>query len=294
MKYYHTQTDPIDNEKYSSLLIETEVDLNLFISYDSIIRSKQAVNFWMSFKTQSFYSSMNGYLQHEKESKNIAMLCLMALHVDLHGVSSVAEYCAKADSLLDNKYNSMRNIIYSGKCVRVNHIGGYSAYNEAIHKMDEEQSIDISSDGEKVKNFILVGDIKLSIPNNKKCIVLENADYKPERFITEIKDILNYKDNKDIVCITNLKLKTILWSKNDYIKYFTEAFINGMNTLAFQSTFQDMRQFTQMKDLLIHLVDKLNIKDFTVYFKPHCTSKIKLELENIIKETKNIKIVLLK
>lgn len=285
MKYFNTIAD---NKKYSQLLIENEKDLILFISYDSEIRSKQSIDFWIGFKTQTFRTSMGDYYCHERDCRNTSIQQFMALYVEMKGVESVIDYCSASDKILGSKYSTMQNILNRGEYVRVNNLGGYSPYNDGMFVIDEMKDI---VEDEQVKNFILSGEINLPMVIDKKCLVLENADRPPSNFISKIKDIIKYDDN-DIQTFTTFKLKTILWDKKEYIEFFKKGFLNGLDTIAFQSTLQDIQQFNKLKELLEFLVLEMKVP-LSVYIQAYCTPTIKKELETIRNESKTIKIILL-
>ncbi len=285
MKYFVSKTS---EGTFPQLLIETIKDLNTFIIFDSLIRSKQAISFWMGFKTQNYRKNLGDYYCHEKECRNTAIQAVLATKFDLEiyikeKTVSLIEYCNGADNILADKYQGMLGMIQNGDIVRTNHYGGYSPYDKDM--FDVVKIFDVTDD-EQVKNFIINGELNIPMTINSKAIVIENSDWEPESVITTFKKLKKLSDN-DIQIFKTFKLKTILWKEEDYIKFFKKGLENGLEYIAFESSFQDMPQFRKLKSLMEALMAK-SAKPITVCVRrPSLTTVIK-ELEALQKESKNI------
>jgi hypothetical protein len=281
MKYFVSKTS---EGIFPQLLIETLKDLNTFIIFDSVIRSKQAVSFWMGFKSQKYRTELGDYYNHEKECKNTAIQALIAITIGLkESTTSLIEYCNTADKLLANKYEGMMKYLSQGKTIRTNHFGGYSPYEEGMYPANE--MIDVSEE-EQVKSFILNGQLNIPMSINSKAIVIENSDWEPESLIKSFKKLKNLTDD-DIQVFNTFKLKTILWKEEDYIKFFKNGIENGLEYIAFESSFQDMPQFRKLKNLMEALMAK-SPKPITVCVRRPSLISMKNELEALQKESKNI------
>lgn len=285
MKYFTTYNSKED-QHYTQLLLENDDDLNVFKSYDEIIRSKQAVNFWIAFKTQTGFirSTAMEYYQHEKECKNTILQALMSTWMDLSREPvKLVDYCKKADNILAEKYHSMQKYLSKGIMIRVNAIGGFSPYECDMFKEENLCNVDTN---EQVCNFILTGKLEDPMFINKDTIVLENADFYPNNLVSDFCKITK-EDKNNIQVFNTFKLRTILWNKVDYLNFFSQGIENGLKNLVFESTFQDMKQFDSMKLLLSRIMKRSN-NTLNIYIKTYNKKFQKILAEENIK---NINIV---
>ncbi len=290
MKFFNTLTG---DKKHPQLLIESIEDLNTYILHDSVIRSKQAADFWIAFKTQTYRTNIADYYQHEKECRNTAIQCMLAVDINIKAqltnqVTSLIEYCSKADKFLADKYSAMLRFLNNGQVVRTNHLGGFCPYEDGMFEIDE--MVDVDSE-EQVKSFILDGRLDISMKINKKTIVIENSDNIPESLIETFQKISNIK-KEDIQVFNTFKLKTILWKEKEFFNFFKKGLEDGLENIVFESSFQDLQQFKKLKTLLEAIMSTTS-SNLNVYIKMWSNLKIKAELEEIQKNSKNINIVLL-
>jgi hypothetical protein len=293
MKYFNTISKKEWNKeelvKHSQLLIENYDDLNKYIHWNSLIRSKQAGNFWIGFKSQNYRQSMSDYYAHERECRNTVIQNVLSLECENRATTSLLEYCQIADKILFDIYSTMKKFLDRGELVRVNHLGGYSPYHDGMFIIDD--MIEITDDNQ-IMDFILTGELSLSMEITKKSIYMENAD-KLNGFTQYDKEILDklqkyYINKEDIQIFNQFKLKTILWDGLDYIKFFVKGIENGLENIIFESDFQDMKQFNGLKSILESVMLKYPDNTMNVYIKKHTQNKVYLTTTS-----PNIKIIIL-
>lgn len=283
MKYF---VEKIKNVSYPNLLIETPKDLDLFISLDSLIRSKQAVGFWIAFNSQSFKKSPMDFLVHEMETPNplaIALSHKMSLNAKS---TSLVEYCDGADKLLNDKYRFITKTILDGKCVKINSNGGVCPY-DIQEPLFEIHDIGHDLTEEEIKNFILCGSRKIDIEIKNQTIVFENSNHEPKHVIGKFSSITKIKQ-KNIQVLNLFKAKTLLWDKKDFFTFFVNGIENGLKNIVFESTLQDLIQYNLLKALLEAVMKKypkniLNVWILTYNKKIHLTTNrdnIKINIIN--------------
>ncbi len=262
---------------YDHILIENIDDLEKFVVSDSVIRSKQAINFWLGFKTHNFRNTPINYYQHESDSPN-PLAYALSLKMELkNSETSLVDYCGDADNLLNSKYKSMFECINKGYFIRVNTLGGYCPLNKK-EVDDIKNAIEIENT-EQIQNFILTGNLDLKMEINSRAILIENANYVSDDLISLFKT----KTGENEIQIEKLfKQKTLLWHEKRFVQYFVDGIKLGLENIVFESTFQDIRQFNSVKRLLEHIMGNIfKDKIITIYIKTHNKIDIKPEVKNI-------------
>ncbi len=196
-------------KKYPNIMLENLEDLELFIKYDSIIRSKQAANFWIGFKSSWYKNNPGAYAQHEVSSKN-NIAYLLALKLDLSGkTTSLSEYCSMADNILIDKYKSMQKYIAEGYTIKVNDRGGYCPSYINEQELFKYENIEDITDEQQVLNFILCGSLESPMVINRRAIIIENADYVSNHLIDKFTNATKIK-SESIQRFTGFKLNTMI------------------------------------------------------------------------------------
>lgn len=271
-----------ETKEYLFLCLENIKDAEYYIQLNSLIKSKQAISFWMGFKSQSgnfIRESPLNYLVHEEPSNNIIANAL-AIKMNLsEEPTSLVKYCTDADVLIqDMNFNIVKHLT-KGCLIRINAVGGYCPienYN------DYEKVVDINE--QEMYNFLLHQSIDFKFEITKPTLVIENDNYIPIKLIDDFCD--KTKTNKeDIQIITSFKHRTILFKQKDYIEFFDNGLLDGLTTVVFETTAQDNTQIESIKKILEYLMRMHPDKTLTIYAKVYDSDKHLFETDG-----KNIKI----
>lgn len=264
---FRRATDP-EFKTFNFLCIENMQDAEYFTGINSILKSKQAINFWMGFKSQNFRSTPMDYLCHEdRESKN-GIANVLALQMSLsEKPTSIADYCSNADKLIMNMNSSILDIVDKGKMVRVFYNGGYCP----IENLEEYSEVwDINE--QEAYNYLLHKTIDFKFEINKASLVIENDSYIPERLVTKFCDESGNK-KEDIQIFTSFKHRTLLFKKEDYIKLFNDGITNGLRNIIFETTAQDQGQVNNIKQVFEYVMSKHPDKHLNIYARVYDKNK---------------------
>ena len=269
-------------ENYSFICLESNNDVLIYKVINEQIKSKQAVDFWFGFKSQTFRKSISDYAVHEAESTN-GMAFILATKLEFsEKPTSIADYCGFADDIINDMHKSMFEFIDKGKMVRINRNGGYCP----IDNLDEyHTAVDINE--QEMFNYIVSGDINLKFEITSDTIVIENANYIPDDLIRDFNKLTSIPKN-EMQIITSFKTKSILFKDSDYIKFFEDGIINhNLTNIVFQTTGQDTRQISGIKRVFEHIMSKCPDKVLCIYVKVY-NKEVRYLFETNLK---NIKII---
>lgn len=265
----------IKEKKYTFLCLENLQDAEWFVEINSKMKSKQAVGWWMGYKTFDgpFHKDPIGYDQHESESGNgigSVLATQLALGV-LKG--TLIDYCNASDKIIIDMNNTILKWINQNKFVRINKDGGYCSIEK--EEIEEYETVkDINE--EEALTLLLHKDLNFEMKITRPTLVIENFNYIPKTCIEVFSKHTN-SNLEDIQTITSFKYKTILFNEKDYFNFFKEGFENGLKNLVFETTAQDSIQILKIKRLLESLMSKFTSKVLNVYVRISSYHKDKIE-----------------
>ncbi len=255
---------------YSFLFLENMQDVLFYQSINEQIKSRQSVNFWIGFKSQTFRPDIVNFAAHEAESDN-AISRFMAAELAWRGTStSLIDYCGIADNIINEIHAMMKKFILNGQLVRVQKNGGYCPIKSEDYA--EYDSI-VEINEQEMYNFLLNGDIQSEFKITSKTILIENDSYIPHRLVENFCD-LTATDKNDIQLITSFKLKTILFKDSDYFNFFNSGIKDyGLTNIVLQTTAQDGRQISGIKKVMEALMSKHKDKVLNIYVQTYASDK---------------------
>lgn len=130
------------DKKLSFICLETIEDVAMFRAVDERIRAKEAIKFWMGFKSQSFKSTPMDYCCHYCDSPIATILATRLQFAESE--TSLVQYCAMADKLFAGFYKDIANMIRGGYFVRVNWNGSITPIGKDLSRYtvkDTDESI---------------------------------------------------------------------------------------------------------------------------------------------------------
>jgi len=265
MKYgVSTYTEYSTQKEFQQIILETVEDVLIYKAINEQIKAKQAVGFWMGFKTNTFYDDPCDYASHQIESDNgIARVMSTALSLGGSGLGqntnskvSMLDYCNVADIFINNIHANMLEYVNKGKLVRVGFLGGYCS----ITKDDlKECHTLIEINEQQLYNFLLTKELDTEFKITSNTIVIENGNYLPKKLIETYCNIKKINPEK-LQVITGFKQKTLLYKTADWVKFFQNGYRDHkLKNIVFETTGEDLSQIRNMKSLLESLNLKLNI-----------------------------------
>lgn len=268
MKIITTVSEQInDNSECSFLLLENLQDLQIYQNLNQQIKSKDSINFWIGFKSQTFRNSALGYAQHEAESGN-TISHLLAYHLDVFrkGEStSMVEYCDIADSIIANVHQGMMDIIENrNSFVRINKMGGYCPIDKNLSVYHNQ----IIINEQEMCNYLLHGEINVDFSIQNKTLVIENDGYLPVSVIEKFTTLTGIA-KEDLQIITDFKHKTLLFKSSNWITFFENGIKNGLENIVFETSAQDIRQINELSTVLDHVIPTGKV--ISVYVKSYNT-----------------------
>jgi len=268
------------NKRYSFLLLENNEDLIAYTYIDKIVKSKQAISFWMDLKSQDFRKTPNDYLAHEVSENSIARVLSLNMEIK-RTTTSIIDFCLDTDSIifeLHERLDEYINVLH--KNVRINELGGICTIDNNFSEYDVVKDID----EKQMLNFILSKNIDFDFNIKGKSIVIENDNINPKSLI---KLFVNKTSIKDIQIFQGFKMKTILFNEKDFFKFFKEGLIQGLENIIFETTGQDVNQINLLKQILEQIMVSFPEKEITIFVKTYSSDKelfsSKLKNINIIK-----------
>lgn len=268
--------------KYSFVYLENKQDAEYFTQVNSLIKSKQAISFWMGFKSQPshFIRTPMNYVQHEVRNNVVAQLLAMKMEFS-EKPTSIVDFCSHSDSLIADMNNSIFKYIEKGLGVRINAVGGYCPIK--LDVSEYEKVLDINE--QEMYNYLLHKDIDFKFEINKENVVIENDNYIPETLINNFCQLTDTAKD-DIQIFSSFKHRTILFKQEDYIKFFNDGIKAGMKNVIFETTAQDQSQISKIKEVFEYLMSKHADKTLNIYAKVYDRDKPLFETK-----VKNINII---
>ena len=276
------------SKTYIHILIENLIDAKMYWDVYAPITAKKNMNAWFGFKSQTFRQSINDYLTHEG-TNTAPETRVLAMTLDFKETStSLVEFCTMSDNLMLQKYDIIKSQLGKEKgIVRINREGGVGILTlDELSKYDEfieitEENIDI------LQAFIICGEIHLpKIEINKEIIIIENTRDINERFVNELYKII---DKDKIQIINRFKAKGLLLKSEDYIKIFQKGIDNGLRTICFSTTGQDMHNLRNLHRLLMKLLEMNLDKKFILYI-----SSWQKNVKDLFTNTENLEVINIK
>jgi len=272
------------SKKYSFICLENKQDAEYFTQVNSLIKSKQAISFWMGFKSQEGFirhDPMN-FVAHEVRENGIASLLAMKMNYSQEPTSLV-QYCSNADALISDMNSTIFEYIEKGWGIRLNAVGGYCPIKLDVGEY--EKVVDINE--QEMYNFLLHKDIDFKFEIKKESVVIENDNYIPKDIISSFCQLTDTAKN-DIQIFSSFKHRTILFKQEDYIKFFNDGIKSGMKNVIFETTAQDQSQISKIKQVFEYLMSKHTDKTINIYAKVYEKDKPLFETK-----LKNINIIFL-
>lgn len=271
------------SKTFKSLILETVDDVLLYAQLNAQIKSRQAIGFWIGFKSQNFRATPLGYVAHEVDSGN-TMAQVLATKITLKNEpTSLVEYCNISDGIINDIHNSMIRFVMSDNLVSVNSVGGYCPIQDTSEylttaKINEKQ----------LYNFLLFGDIDADLKITAETIVIENDNYMPEELINQFCSKTGV-DRLDIQVINSFKHKTLLFKAEDYLNLFHEGITaKGLRNIVFETTAQDLHQISGLKQVFEKVAQMNRSHTLKIYIKTYSRN------EDLFKtDAPNIKIIFL-
>ncbi len=272
----------ITHKNYNYICIENEHDAQVFAQYNSLIKSRQSVNFWMGFKSQSYRNNMVDYQQHDGERDNI-MANVMATRCNLSETEvSMLDYCNLSDKIIEDMNRQVLKFIHEGRLVRIADTGGYCPIDDL---KEYDNALDINE--EEALNFMLHKSIDFNFEITKPTIVIENAPRIPKELIEEF-CVKTNTDKESIQVFNSFKQRTILFQIVDYKTLFENGIKNGLKNIVVETSAQDVKQLDNMKYILQSVMFKFPEKTLNVYINVFGYNKPIFETDS-----KNINIIFL-
>lgn len=241
-------------EIFQTLILENSKDLALYIPLNQQIKSKQAVNFWFGFKSQSYRESVSDYLVHEDNKNTIAKVLAIKMEYKNTGSTSIIDFCNDTDKIIYDVHKRMCEFIYRGDMVKVNNLGGFCNIQDFS---DFNSVVDINE--QEMYNYLISGQIDLNLKITSDTIVIENASAVPMNLISSYCELTNSQPD-NIQIITSFKQKTLLFTDKDWFKFFSEGIkLYNLKNIIFETTAQDQKQIRSLKTLLEKLDTEFNI-----------------------------------
>lgn len=250
-----------DKEFYDFLCIENPKDVEAFVAVNALIKSKQAIGFWMSFKTQDFYNSPVDYSVHMERYNRMGGLLATKMELSTEP-TSIAKYCDMSDKIITDMNVSIAKYVIGGRAVRINEVGGYCPIDKDYSEY--ERVIDINE--QEMYNFLLHKDISFKFEINKPTIAIENDSYIPKTTIETFCNITG-NDFENVQVFTSFKHRSILFKKEDYFRFFNDGINNGLKNIVFETTSQDISQINSMKAVLEAVLEANPRKQLNLYAK---------------------------
>lgn len=264
---------------YSFIYLENQKDAEYFTQVNALMKSKQAISFWMGFKAQSsnFVREPMSYVQHEAPDNGMARLLSMKLEF-AEKKTSIVDFCSHSDSIINGMNNTIFEYIGKGWGIRINQSGGYCPIK--LDVSEYEKVLDINE--QEMYNYLLHKDIKFKFEINKENVVIENDNYIPERLIETFCQLTDTAKN-DIQIFSSFKHRTILFKQEDYVKFFNDGIKAGMKNVIFETTAQDQSQINKIKEVFEYLMSKHTDKTLNIYAKvyEHDKDLFQTKLKNI-------------
>ncbi len=274
-------------QSYSVVVLEDVQDVADYRAIDEQIKSRQAVGFWMGFKTNGFHADPLNYAAHQLESGNTVGL-LMANCLGLsESPVSMLDYCQKADSIFNDMYKSMAEFVQDKRwgLVSVNRLGGYCP----INKKDLQQYTDIIELNEQeLYNYLLSGETEFEMKITSATIVIENDRRIPSGLIQQYCGLTSTSP-ESLQVITSFKLKTILFEEKDWITFFMNGIKNGgLTNIVFRTTGQDFIQISGIKRVFEYIMNLFPDKTLNLFIKAYAKDR-----DMFTTDAKNINITFL-
>lgn len=266
------------DKEYSFLILENYSDLEMWANLNTQIRAKQAINFWMGFKSQTFRQTPVDYCAHE-DNQNMMGVILGTKMTFTPEPTSLVKYCTNSDDIIHQMHTYALKYIRTGKLVRINTMGGMCP----IDDLDEYTTIkEINELG--LLNFMLHKDPDYIMDITGKTVVLENVEHTPEKLMKELTTTFKIP-NTEIQFIGNFKQRTILYKEMDFYILFKNAIENGLRNISFDTSAQDMKQITGLKTILEKIMSQ---QEFVLNIYVSCANWLK---EKLTTNSENIKII---
>lgn len=240
------------DKSYPHIILENLEDAAIYFAMDDQVKAQHSANFWMGFKSQSFWATMSDYYVHESESHNY-MGCFLGLKCDFRESTSLMEFCNMSDSLISDIHKSMYRYIKEGYLIRINSKGGYCWIKDTS---DYKDLVDI--DQHQLYNFIINGGLNNDLKITAKSIVIENDNYYPKEVIEAYATAFK-APKEDLQVITSFKQKTLIFTSNEFYSLFKDGIKNyGLTNIIFETTGQDQKQIRDIKKLFESLATESN------------------------------------
>lgn len=245
--------------EYSFLYLENESEVSDYIAIDHIIKSKQSINLLFGFKRQTFHNDFSNYAIHEAESSNtLAKVLPLVINLSPEPCNNIFDYCNITDNLLKSLYESFYKWVRKGYVVRINHSCG-ACYVDSV-----ENTVEITT--QQMYNWMLNRSIENDMQITSKVISIENDVTLHESIVKLYSNSIGCKP-EDIHQINNFKLRTILFEAKDYYSFFLKGIMQGLDTIVFQTTAQDIKQITDIKQLLESIMKQYPERILKVYIR---------------------------
>jgi len=279
MKYLTLKAKNEEAKNYSFICLENQQDAEYYTQVNALIKSKQAISFWMGLKTQpsNFVRTPMSYVQHEVSENGVAQILSIKMDYSQEPTSLV-KYCIDADALISDMNSTIFDYINKGWGIRINSVGGYCPIKLDVNEY--EKVVDINE--QEMYDFLLHKDIKFKFEISKESVVIENDNYIPKDIIDTFCKKTN-TDKKDVQIFTSFKHRTILFKQEDYIEFFNDGIKRGMKNVIFETTAQDQSQIDKIKNVFEYLMSKHLDKTINIYAKVYESDKelFQTKLKNI-------------
>lgn len=263
-KYFNEMkllTNTYRDKKYLFICLENKQDADVYSKVNAEIKSHQAVNFWMGFKSQTFHASPSDYYAHEEPADNI-MGAALSLKMSLaQKPVSIIDYCNDSDSIINYMNSRIYQYLNRGDMVRINSAGGYCP----IQSLEEYETISDISEMEMF-NLLLHKDITYTFEITGNSLVIENDKHIPNDLILSFCKKSGFKES-EIQIFNSFKHRTVLFKDNDFIRLFKNGVKQGLVNICFETTGQDVPQINKLKTVLEYVMTLFPNKTLTVWCK---------------------------
>lgn len=233
----------VTQKEYNQIILENSEDVLMYQLADFDSQTSLAGQMWCDMANSN--TSPTKFLTHNSQSYGnsnqlVSYMILMGFYDNVE--SNMKTLANIISDTHKSKYNRMNQFIKQNNIIIVNQKGGYH-YLKSID--DVETPID-NCNLYEMKQFVMNGKFNSPIITGK-ILILENSQNVSYEFNKKIRETFG----ENISVINNLKMQP------DVKKLITQAFNNGVEVIAFQSTGMDINQIESMKKLIEGITEKM-------------------------------------
>lgn len=254
-------TNIYKQKEYDFIILESLEDAEIYAKINAEIKSHQAINFWMGFKSQTFRQRPSDYYIHEEPQDNIMGAVLSIKLSFSQSPVSLVQYCSYSDNIISDMNSCIYKYINRGEFVRINAIGGYCPVKSLGGYKTVRDITEI-----EMFNFLLHKDTGYNFEIAGKHLVIENDKYIP-------KDLINLYCQKtgittnEVQVFNSFKHRTILFKDSHFGELFRNGIRQGLENIVFETAAQDIPQIDKLKAVFEALMPQLPDKVLNIWVK---------------------------